>query len=99
MAIAAGQNAKHQEATEYGESLMKRVRDEENCFRIVELGIPAGDVVVFCKPSLEYTSSGEPHIVLGDPQRSEDFGEQRYYFRILKGHTIENLLKMRKITH
>ena len=46
---------------------MRRLRDKENCFRIVELGIPACDVVIVGKPRLEYSKSGEPLIIIGEP--------------------------------
>ena len=77
---------------------MIRARDRENCFRIVELGIPACDVVIVGKPRLEYNQSGEPYIVIGEPDVSVDYTEERFFFRILRGHTIKNLLKMRTAT-
>ena len=63
--IAANQNAECQEITEWSPEKMKAERDRENCFRIVELGIPVCDVVIVGKPRLEYSDSGEPLIVLG----------------------------------
>jgi len=93
MEIAAHENARYQMATDGNTASMTRKRDEENCFRVVELGIPSCDVVVVSKPRLEYTNSGEAHIVLGEPDQDQDYNTQRFYFRILKGHTIDNLLK------
>ena len=65
--LAAIENAKHQEATELSPQEMRNTRDSDNCFRIVELGIPACDVVILGKPHLEYSKSGEPQIVISEP--------------------------------
>ena len=96
--IAAEENSRHQEATEMSPDEMRRARDTDNCFRIVELGIPSCDVVIVGKPRLEYSSNGEPEIVIGEPDQPADFGEERFNFRILRGHTVENLIKMRRAT-
>ena len=77
---------------------MRGARDKENCFRIVELGIPACDVVIVGKPRLEYTKGGEPQIVIGAPDETTRVDEERFYFRILRGHTVKNLIKMREAT-
>lgn len=75
-------------------------RDEENCFRVTELAIPRGsDVVVLAKPVK--TPNGK--VTLVPPNSAEDGADvdnpdaQRYRFRILKGHSIENLLKQRSV--
>ena len=77
---------------------MRRTRDKENCFRIVELGIPSCDVVIVGKPRLEYSRNGEPEIVIGEPDQPAHHGDERFNFRILRGHTVKNLIKMRTAT-
>lgn len=75
-------------------------RDEENCFRVTELAIPRGsDVVVLAKP----VKTPDGKVTLVPPNSAEDGADvdnpdaQRYRFRILKGHSIENLLKQRSV--
>ena len=96
--IAAKENSEHQEATEMSPKAMMKARDKENCFRIVELGIPACDVVIVGKPRLEYSDNGKPLIVIGEPDQPTYYDKERFNFRILRGHTIKNLLKMRRAT-
>ena len=69
---------------------MQQMRDEENCFRFVELGISASEVVVVARPHYE-----GGRIVLRPPLANADVGEAQFEFRILKGHTAEQLLKHR----
>ena len=71
--IAAKENSECQEATRLSTAAMEKARDRENCFRIVELGIPACDVVIVGKPRLEYSKNGEPLIVLGEPDQPASY--------------------------
>lgn len=67
------------------------MRDKENGFRIVELGIQNGtEVTIVAKP--EYDANEKRVIRLVEPQASES---QELQFSILKGHTIDNFLKQR----
>lgn len=75
-------------------------RDEENCFRVTELAIPRGcDVTILAKP----VKSAAGKVTLVAPNSAEDGADvdnpdaQRYRFRILKGHGVENLLKQRSL--
>jgi len=81
------------------ESLRAR-RNEESCFRITELAIPRGsDVTILGKP----VTNPQGKVMLVPPNSAEDGADvdnpdaQRYRFRILKGHTVENLLKQRSV--
>jgi|ERR1712192_34103 len=82
----------------FNRSELRGRRDEENCFRVTELAIPNGsDVTVLAKP----TATPDGKLVLVPPNSAEDGADvdspeaQRFRFRILKGHTVENLLKQR----
>eukprot|EP00918_Siedleckia_nematoides_P052646 GHVU01115017.1.p1 GENE.GHVU01115017.1~~GHVU01115017.1.p1 ORF type:complete len:544 (+),score=88.56 GHVU01115017.1:79-1710(+) len=94
LAIAAEENAEHQDAKEPGTSrdAMKMNRDKENAFRIVELGISESDVTVLGKPEWSQTTQG---ITLVQPEVPETVDELHFQFRIMKGHTIDNLLNHR----
>ena len=59
---------------------------------MVELGISASDVTVLGSPRKE--DDGRISIVAPPPTHSVD--KERFQFRILKGHTIENLMKHRQ---
>ena len=89
LATAREENCRHQRASEWDYHTMQQMRDEENCFRFVELGISASEVVVVARPHYE---GGQ--IVLRPPVAKE-VGEAQFEFRILKGHTAEQLLKHR----
>lgn len=67
------------------------LRDKENGFRIVEMGIPNGtEVTIVAKP--EYDANESRVIRLVEPQTNET---QELQFSVLKGHTIDNFLKQR----
>ena len=89
LATAREENCRHQRASEWDYHTMQQMRDEENCFRFVELGISASEVVVVARPHYE-----GGRIVLRPPV-AKDAGEAQFEFRILKGHTAEQLLKHR----
>eukprot|EP00933_Yihiella_yeosuensis_P040140 TRINITY_DN34356_c0_g1_i1.p1 TRINITY_DN34356_c0_g1~~TRINITY_DN34356_c0_g1_i1.p1 ORF type:complete len:277 (+),score=26.69 TRINITY_DN34356_c0_g1_i1:114-833(+) len=92
--VAAQLNAQHQRATDYSVREMQEHRNSENCFRVVELGIPAGaEVTVLAKPRV---GSGARTIVLCPPPQTSTIDEEKFQFRILQGHTVENLVTHRK---
>lgn len=101
---AAELNAVNQEASDLTAHEMRECRDEENGFRIVELGIPDGEeVTVLAKPEIS-DRDGKQMINLCDPDATAhttafwslaNIGQERFQFRILKGYTVENLLKHR----
>eukprot|EP00931_Biecheleriopsis_adriatica_P062415 TRINITY_DN37602_c0_g1_i2.p1 TRINITY_DN37602_c0_g1~~TRINITY_DN37602_c0_g1_i2.p1 ORF type:complete len:340 (+),score=53.91 TRINITY_DN37602_c0_g1_i2:717-1736(+) len=94
--IAADLNSKYQDATEVSPSVMRQQRDAENCFRIVELSIPTGaDVVVLAKPVLQEGPRPIKLIPPPGPRNAADIDSARFQFRILQGHTIDNLNKHR----
>ena len=63
--VAAEENAKMQTATEDSPNVLRRDRDNENCFRIAELGIAAGsDVVVLGAPQIATESWLDEMILL-----------------------------------
>jgi hypothetical protein len=63
--VAAEENAKMQTATEDSPNVLRRDRDNENCFRIAELGIAAGsDVVVLGAPQIATESWLDETILL-----------------------------------
>ena len=75
---------------------MKESPNDKYCFRIVELGIPACDVVVMGKPRLSHTNYGEPYIEIGKTDESLSEESDLYNFRILRGHTVEDLIGLHK---
>ena len=86
MKEAAEENALYQEASLYPTAMMRKMRDSENCFRFAEIGISSGDVTVLGKPVS--TRNG---IKLVPPKQPKDIDDPRFLFRILQGHSIENL--------
>jgi len=119
---AREENCRHQEASEWSYGTMQAMRDEENCFRFVEIGISAAEVVVVARPCFEEEAqqarellaeqatpepggdavvhaSGRPRgrIVLRPPTK-KGAGEAQFEFRILRGHTAEQLLKHRDVS-
>ena len=101
MQKAAEENAMSQDATKMSSHEMRQARSEENCFRISELGIPNNsDVVVLGKPQLTLGGdSKENDLIIGPPEKPASWAnvdDPRFNFRILKGHTIDNLMKHRK---
>ena len=97
MKVAAKENSVYQEATKKGPEEMRRDRDKENCFRISELGIPNhADVVVLGKPQMMLGNDADGgEFIIGPPDQASSIDNPRFYFRILKGHTIDNLMKHR----
>ena len=90
---AAELNARHQVATRESPAKMRKNRDNDNCFRVVELGIPTtSDVTVLGSPSRKKDGS----ITIMPPAKASSIDETRFEFRILKGHTIQNLIKHRQ---
>eukprot|EP01051_Picozoa_sp_SAG22_P024907 SAG22_NODE_7125_length_773_cov_0.973294_2_plen_110_part_00 len=76
---------------------MIAARDKENCFRLAELGISASDVTVLGKPVwIEPDEDADGRIAIVPPDPPANIGPPRFHFRILRGHTIENLLKHRE---
>lgn len=67
-------------------------RDQEFGFRLLELGIPAGDVTVMEKP--EFVAGSKRSIALVDPNHGRDSPLQ-FGFSILRGHGIDELLMQR----
>jgi hypothetical protein len=65
--VAAEENAEMQTATKDSPNVLRRDRDHENCFRIAELGIPAGsDVVVLGAPQIATESWLDEMLLLHD---------------------------------
>jgi hypothetical protein len=77
---AAKLNAQYQEATEVSQDTMRKNRDNDNCFRFVELGISASDVTVLGSPWVEDDGS----ITVGPPPATDSVDTARFEFRILK---------------
>lgn len=116
LATAREENCRFQEASEWSYGTMQSMRDEENCFRFVELGISAGEVVVVARPCIveegpqpllaeraAARQTGEESVALAPPRSrivlrppdKKGVSEAQFEFRILKGHTAEQLLKHR----
>jgi len=84
----------------YSRSELRGRRNEENCFRVTELAIPrGGDVTILAKP----VKTAEGKVALVAPNDAEEGADadnpdaQRFRFRILKGHSVETLLKQRAL--
>eukprot|EP00913_Durusdinium_trenchii_P032440 g30372.t1 len=107
--VAAKENARytpHCEPTFTRLELEQR-RDEENCFRYTELAIPRGTpVTILARPMVAQAGTGEgadcnirlvsPGCDEGpDPYVDAKNLKDRFRFRILKGHQVENLLRHR----
>ena len=80
---------------------MRLARDEENCFRVSEIGIPNySDVVVLGKPQLTLGNNADGNdLIIAPPDQPTSWAnisDPRFNFRILKGHTIDNLYKHRR---
>lgn len=123
LATAREENCRYQKASEWSYDTMQARRDEENCFRFVELGISASEVVVVAKPHYEgfvgtsqkptqqllserasateqnavTASAPQGRIVLRSPEK-KGVGDAQFEFRILKGHTAEQLLNHRDVS-
>ena len=100
MLQAAELNAKYQSATKMSTNSMRLARDEENCFRVSEIGIPNySDVVVLGKPQLTLGNNADGNdLIIAPPDQPTSWAnisDPRFNFRILKGHTIDNLMKHR----
>ncbi|CAE7812109.1 CACNA1B [Symbiodinium sp. CCMP2592] len=87
---------------------LEQRRDEENCFRYTELAIPRGiPVTILARPMIAEAGTGEGadcNIRLVSPQGDEgpphaDLKnlKDRFRFRILRGHQVENLLRHREL--
>jgi len=88
---------------------LEQRRDQENCFRYTELAIPRGTpVTILASPMIAEAGTGEGAdcaIRLVSPQGDEGppFAElkslkDRFRFRILRGHQVENLLRHRELS-
>eukprot|EP00933_Yihiella_yeosuensis_P018547 TRINITY_DN15185_c0_g1_i1.p1 TRINITY_DN15185_c0_g1~~TRINITY_DN15185_c0_g1_i1.p1 ORF type:complete len:836 (-),score=167.04 TRINITY_DN15185_c0_g1_i1:59-2566(-) len=87
-------------------------RNQENCFRYTELAIQRGaEVTVLARPMIAEAGTGEGvecRVRLVSPLSEEDLGTDlgdfvdskadRFRFRILKGHRVENLLMQRDVS-
>jgi len=76
------------------------LRDKENAFRYTELAVPFGaEVTVLGKP-VRNKAGGitvVPPNETEDGRSSADPSADRFRFRILKGHGVENLVKQREL--
>jgi hypothetical protein len=106
--VAARENSR---STPYCEPTFSRAeleqrRDLENCFRYTELAIPRGcPVTILARPMIAEAGTGEGaecRVRLVSPLSSEEAAREgrdskadRFRFRILKGHRVENLLRHR----
>ena len=97
IAITKEENSKHQEYTYWNYDKMMKKRDDENCFRVVELGIPNYfDVVLLARPVVDDVT-GDIKLVSPEEANFLDISKARFYFRILWGNdNIDNLMKHRK---
>lgn len=93
-------NTDHCEPT-FSREELPSLRSKECCYRYAELAIPKGEpVTILARP---VKSGGGRTIALVPPHDAEngedkDLAEaSRYRFRILKGHTFNNLLKQRTL--
>lgn len=93
---AAELNPIHQRMTDESPQALREKRDSENAFRVVELGIPEEEVTVLAKPV--YSERGDRRIALVAPDApsGNDQRQDRFGFRILKGHSIDNLIHHRR---
>ena len=94
LATAREENCRHQRASEWDYATMQARRDGENCFRFVELGISASEVVVVAKP--HFDEHGHRIVLRAPEKKAAD--EAQFEFRILRGHTAEQLLKHRNVS-
>mmetsp|Transcript_87327 Transcript_87327/g.154799 ORF Transcript_87327/g.154799 Transcript_87327/m.154799 type:complete len:735 (-) Transcript_87327:31-2235(-) len=108
--VAAKENSKytpHCEPT-FSRTDLEQRRDEENCFRYTELAIPRGTpVTILAKPMIFEAGTGEgaecrvrlvsPLGAEDDSKDSADPKADRFRFRILKGHQVENLLRHKEL--
>jgi hypothetical protein len=108
--VAARENSR---STPYCEPTFSRAeleqrRDLENCFRYTELAIPRGcPVTILARPMIAEAGTGEGaecRVRLVSPLSSEEAAREgtdskadRFRFRILKGHRVENLLRHRDL--
>mmetsp|Transcript_24641 Transcript_24641/g.65091 ORF Transcript_24641/g.65091 Transcript_24641/m.65091 type:complete len:409 (+) Transcript_24641:702-1928(+) len=91
----------------FSRSQLDARRDQESCFRYTELAIPRGSpVTVLARPALAEAGTGEsaecrvrlaPPLPFHEGGKGEDPKADRFRFRILKGHTVENLLRHRDL--
>lgn len=100
MLMAAEENAKYQDASDKSTTSMRLSRDKENCFRVSEIGIPNySDVVVLGKPQLTLGNNADGNdLIIAPPDQPTswaNFSDPRFNFRILKGHSVDNLMKHR----
>lgn len=110
--VAAKENARHTPHCEptFTRLELEQRRDEENCFRYTELAIPRGTpVTILARPMVAQAGTGEGvdcNIRLVSPGCDEGPGpfnvdaknlKDRFRFRILKGHQVENLLRHREL--
>lgn len=92
-------NTKYCDPTFSRSDLLGR-RDSENCMRYTELAIPRGEGVTILGRPVK-NASGDIELV---PPNSAENGlsesnpdAERFRFRILKGHTVEQLIKQRSL--
>lgn len=91
---AAQLNNQHQEIVEWGHNLAAE-RDADNCFRVVELGIPEGEeVTVLASPRIIEGSDRKITFVSPDYTRTEEDKLGREFFDLLEekgGRGMKNL--------
>ena len=95
MNVAAEENAKWQTFTIGTPKSMRKARDVDNGFRVVELGIPNHtEVTILAKPAV---SEDGKDICLCPPTEInyKKLDKARFSFRIVQGHTIDNLMKLK----
>ena len=93
--VAAEENAKMQPFAKGAPEYMRKTRDADNCFRVVELGIPNhSEITILAKP--EVSDDGK-NIYLCPPKEInyKSIDKARFTFRIVQGHTIDNLIKLK----
>lgn len=86
---------------------LEELRNQENCFRYTELAIPRGSpVTVLARPMVAEAGTGEgadcqirlvPPLTVDEAREAKEPKADRFRFRILKGHTVENLLRHRDL--
>lgn len=103
---AAKENSRHTPFCEpifQREELLKR-RESENCFRFVEEAIPRGSLVTLVAKPQVALQGARCRVTLVPPSYTDVGGwssrldPRHFRFRILKGHTVLNLLKQRSLS-
>lgn len=101
--VAARENSSNTPFCEptFTRAMLHRRRDEENCFRYAELSIPRDSpITILARPMISEAGTGgvgaDCCIHLVPPAQEDEDGRrqaERFHFRILKGHSIDSLLR------